>query len=101
MNLTKKMKTRCITMDQNKLNRVLESMKETGIEQLLISDPASINYLTGRYVNCMERMQVLYNYCSRLPGKMQAFFQKILRFFGKLPRCTQMLFFVTTPCVKM
>ena len=47
-------------MDQNKLNRVLESMKETGIEQLLISDPASINYLTGRYVNCMERMQVLY-----------------------------------------
>ena len=60
MNLTKKMKTRCITMDQNKLNRVLESMKETGIEQLLISDPASINYLTGRYVNCMERMQVLY-----------------------------------------
>ena len=60
MNLTKKMKTRCVTMDQNKLNRVLESMKETGIEQLLISDPASINYLTGRYVNCMERMQVLY-----------------------------------------
>ena len=54
MNLTKKMKTRCVTMDQNKLNRVLESMKETGIEQLLISDPASINYLTGRYVNCME-----------------------------------------------
>ena len=35
MNLTKKMKTRCVTMDQNKLNRVLESMKETGIEQLL------------------------------------------------------------------
>ena len=34
MNLTKKMKTRCITMDQNKLNRVLESMKETGIESL-------------------------------------------------------------------
>ena len=33
MNLTKKMKTRCVTMDQNKLNRVLESMKETGIEQ--------------------------------------------------------------------
>ena len=47
-------------MDQNKLNRVLESMKETGIEQLLISDPASINYLTGRYeigrASCRERV---------------------------------------------
>lgn len=47
-------------MDQNKLSRVLESMKEAGIEQLIISDPAAINYLTGRYIDCMERMQVLY-----------------------------------------
>ena len=75
MNLTKKMKTRCVTMDQNKLNRVLESMKETGIEQLLISDPASINYLTGRYVNCMERMQVLY---LDVEGKSQICYRKVI-----------------------
>lgn len=46
-------------MNQNKLNRVLASMKEHGIEQMLVADPASVYYLTGRRLNCMERMMVL------------------------------------------
>lgn len=62
-------------MDQNKLNRVLESMKETGIEQLLISDPASINYLTGRYVNCMEKKC---RYCIWMWKESQICYRKVI-----------------------
>lgn len=47
-------------MDQKKLERILASMKENGIEQFIIADPMSIYYLTGRLIHCMERMMVLY-----------------------------------------
>lgn len=46
-------------MDEKKLARVLEAMKENGIEQLLVADPASVYYLTGRMLHCMERLMVL------------------------------------------
>lgn len=47
-------------MNWNQYKRVINSMKEEGIGQLLVSDPVSAYYLTGRMINCMERMMVLY-----------------------------------------
>ena len=32
-----------------RINRVLEKMKEKGIDQLLVSDPLSIRFLTGHH----------------------------------------------------
>ena len=37
-------------MDE-RISRVLEKMKEKGIDQLLVSDPLSIRFLTGIMVN--------------------------------------------------
>ena len=47
-------------MNQIKLKRIMESMKENNVPQLIVADPASICYLTGRMLNCGERMVVLY-----------------------------------------
>lgn len=47
-------------MDKEKLSRIIESMKQEQIEQLLVCDSASVCYLTGKYIDCMERMMVLY-----------------------------------------
>lgn len=47
-------------MDWNRYERVIVSMKAEGIGQMLVSDPVSACYLTGRMINCMERMTVLY-----------------------------------------
>jgi len=41
------------------INKVLASMKENGMDQLIVSDPASINYLMGRLMNPGERLMVL------------------------------------------
>lgn len=47
-------------MDTNKLNRILDSMKENEIPQLIITDPPSIFYLTGRWIHPGERLLALY-----------------------------------------
>lgn len=47
-------------MFQDKLNRVLNAMKDAGLEQMIVADPASIYYLTGRMILPGERMLVLY-----------------------------------------
>ena len=47
-------------MDQLKLNSILDSMKKNNVPQLIVADPASICYLTGRMLNCGERMLALY-----------------------------------------
>ena len=47
-------------MDKGKLNRILESMKENDIPQLIISDPAAIFYLTGKWIFPGERLLALY-----------------------------------------
>ena len=47
-------------MDQMKLQRIITSMKENDVPQLIVADPASICYLTGRMLNCGERMLALY-----------------------------------------
>jgi len=47
-------------MDINKLNRVLKSMKEHEIPQMIISDPTAIFYLTGKWIIPGERLLALY-----------------------------------------
>lgn len=39
-----------------RIERVIEGMKKNGLTQLLVSDPMSIRYLTGVYVEPYERM---------------------------------------------
>ncbi|MGN1266679.1 MAG: aminopeptidase P family N-terminal domain-containing protein, partial [Dorea sp.] len=47
-------------MDTNKLNRILKAMEEQGLPQMIISDPPSIYYLTGKWIHPGERMLALY-----------------------------------------
>jgi len=54
-------------MDWNRYECVIRSMKKEGIEQLLISDPVSIYYLTGKMIHCGERMLVLYLDIEKAP----------------------------------
>jgi len=47
-------------VNQLRLDQVTDYMHQTQMEQLLISDPASIFYLTGEWIHPGERMLVLY-----------------------------------------
>lgn len=47
-------------MKQERLNKLLEQMKINNIPQMIISDPAAIFYLTGRWIHPGERMLALY-----------------------------------------
>ncbi len=47
-------------MDNNKLNRILDMMREEGLPQMIISDPVSIFYLTGAHIHPGERLLALY-----------------------------------------
>ncbi len=47
-------------MIKERLNKVLKSMKEKKIPQMIVSDPAAIYYLTGKWILSGERMLVLY-----------------------------------------
>ena len=47
-------------MYEARIQRVLEAMKTMGLEQMIVSDPDSIWYLTGYYVYPFERLFVLY-----------------------------------------
>lgn len=47
-------------MDTNKLNAMITSMNEKEIPQMIISDPAAIFYLTGKWIYPGERMLALY-----------------------------------------
>lgn len=47
-------------MDTNKLNRILKEMEAQGMPQMIISDPPSIYYLTGKWIHPGERMLALY-----------------------------------------
>ncbi|MBS4537367.1 aminopeptidase P family protein [Clostridium sp. D2Q-11] len=47
-------------MKSNRLNKVLKSMKDNNLNQLIISDPASIFYLAGEWIHPGERMLALY-----------------------------------------
>lgn len=47
-------------MKENRLNNVIKSMKEQNLSQLLVTSPASIFYLTGKWISPGERMIALY-----------------------------------------
>lgn len=47
-------------MKTQRIQNVLNQMEKRGIEQMLISDSASVYYLTGKWIFPMERMMVLY-----------------------------------------
>jgi len=47
-------------MDIGKLNRILDAMKEQNMSQMIISDPATIFYLTGKWIHPGERLLALY-----------------------------------------
>ena len=47
------------TVFKERAQKVLTSMKENGMDQLIVRDPASINYLMGRFMNPGERLMVL------------------------------------------
>lgn len=53
-------------MNEERIKRVLGAMEEMGMEQLLVTDPASIFYLTGHYEEPMERFWAL---CLRADGE--------------------------------
>ena len=46
-------------MDQAKLGRILTKMEEQGMPQMIISDPPTIYYLTGKWIHPGERMLAL------------------------------------------
>lgn len=47
-------------MDQGKLNRILTKMEAQGMPQMIISDPPTIYYLTGKWIHPGERLLALY-----------------------------------------
>ena len=47
-------------LDSKKLSRIVEKMKEHNLPQMIISDPVSIFYLTGKWIIPGERMLALY-----------------------------------------
>lgn len=47
-------------MNQDRVERVLENMNKKGLSQMVISDPADIFFLTGRWINPGERLLALY-----------------------------------------
>ena len=47
-------------MYQERVEKVLAAMEKMGLDQMLVSNPNSIWYLTGYYVFPYERMLVLY-----------------------------------------
>lgn len=47
-------------MNTKRLNRIIAALGEKGLSQMVISDPCSIFYLTGRMIKPGERMLALY-----------------------------------------
>ena len=47
-------------MKQNRVNAVLRHLEQLGLSQMLITDPVSIFYLTGRMIHPLERFYGLY-----------------------------------------
>lgn len=46
-------------MNQSRLTKVLDLMKQQNLEQMLVSDPAAIFYLTGKWIHPGERLLCL------------------------------------------
>lgn len=47
-------------MNTSRLNRILDKLADQGVSQMIITDPYTIFYLTGRFINPGERLLALY-----------------------------------------
>ena len=61
-------------MQNNRIARVLQAMQAQGLTQMIVSDPQSIDYLTGVYVEPFERLFALY---LRADGRHIFFLNKL------------------------
>ncbi|WP_097025940.1 M24 family metallopeptidase [Clostridium peptidivorans] len=68
-------------MKQNRLEKVLNDMKEKNIPQLIVTDPSSIFYLTGKWIHPGERMLVLY---INLDGNHKLFINELFPVYEDL-----------------
>ena len=49
-----------VFMKNSRVNKILEGMAKEGLSQMIITSPASIFYLTGKWIYPGERMIALY-----------------------------------------
>jgi Xaa-Pro dipeptidase len=63
-----------IFLIKERVNKVLEIMEEQKLPQMIVSDPAAIFYLTGRWIHPGERMLALY---LNLNGKHKLFINEL------------------------
>ena len=61
-------------MLKERLNKVLKIMAKEKIPQMIVSDPAAIFYLTGKWILSGERMLVLY---INLDGQNKLFINEL------------------------
>lgn len=61
-------------MNKERLSKVLRLMEEQKLPQMLVSDPAAIFYLTGKWIHPGERMLALY---INLNGKNKLFINEL------------------------
>ena len=61
-------------MYQQRISRVLAALENMGLEQMIVSDPDSIWYLTGYYVEPFERLLALY---LRRGGRHRLFLNRL------------------------
>lgn len=61
-------------MNHQRLQKVLDNMKQAGLHQLLVTETEPVYYLTGIWVSPMERMMALY---IREDGKVTFFGNKL------------------------
>ncbi|PIE54065.1 MAG: peptidase M24 family protein [Dethiosulfovibrio peptidovorans] len=47
-------------MNEQRTNKILDHMKQKGVSSILVSDPSSVFYLTGKWMHTGERLLVLY-----------------------------------------
>ena len=83
-------------MYQERIEKVLAAMAEMGLDQMLVSNPNSIWYLTGYYVFPYERMLALY---LRRDGNHALFLNRL--FPEPEADCRQIWFSDTDDCVGM
>ena len=83
-------------MYEERIRRVLEALEQMGLEQMIVSDPDSIWYLTGYYVEPFERLFALY---LRKDGQHKLFLNKLF----PVPECPyeQVWFSDTDDCLNI
>lgn len=68
-------------MFEERVSRVLHNMEEMGLEQMIISDPPSVFYLTGRWILPNERLLALYLHKN---GNNKLFINKLFTVDGDI-----------------